>query len=431
MPAIGIVTAIANPALEAVVIRGLAESGDEVQVVRRCVEVSDVLAVAASGRARAVVIGDNLAGLDADVVRQLAAYGVVPIALAEPHHRWPSAYAIDIVLDAAATPGDLADRIVTAARTGVRDLTLASADAASTPPEGAAPPVSTATARGTVIAVWGPTGAPGRSTVALGIADEAARLEHPTLLVDADPYGGAQAAMLGLLDESPGIAAACRAAAAGTLDAAGLNRISLQIAARLKLLTGISRADRWPELRPAAVETVIAQARASSAVTVIDCGFCIEEDEELTYDSLAPRRNAATTTALRLADEVVLVAAGDPVGVARAVRAAQDLRALLPSVTPRLVVNKVRPGVLDGDPAAQLDDAFARFTGLPVARLLPSDGKAVDTALRSGRALAEAAPGSALRRALTALTADLLPAAASASARPGRRRRARRGARTR
>ena len=42
---------------------------------------------------------------------------------------------------------------------------------------------------GTVVAVWGPTGAPGRTTVAITLADELARLGHETLLVDADVYG--------------------------------------------------------------------------------------------------------------------------------------------------------------------------------------------------------------------------------------------------
>ena len=71
-----------------------------------------------------------------------------------------------------------------------------------------------------VVAVWGPTGAPGRTTVAVGLADEAARLGISTLLVDADVYGGVVAQVLGLLDESPGLAGAARLAATGSLDAA-------------------------------------------------------------------------------------------------------------------------------------------------------------------------------------------------------------------
>ena len=79
---------------------------------------------------------------------------------------------------------------------------------------------------GTVIAVWGPTGAPGRSTVAMGIADEAAVAGNTVLLIDADVYGGVLAAAFGLLDESPSRAgrSACRMASNGRLDGADAGR---------------------------------------------------------------------------------------------------------------------------------------------------------------------------------------------------------------
>lgn len=419
MATIGIVTAIANPALEAVVISGLGQSADDIAVVRRCVEVADVLAIAASGQARAVVIGDNLAGLDADIVTRIAAHGVVPIALTEPGSSWPSAHYFPVVLDATTDPATLARQIETAARAGVTHRPLLHDTEATAPhPASSAQPL-----RGRVIAVWGPAGAPGRSTVAVGIADEIARLEHHTLLIDADPYGGSLGAMLGLLDESPGIAAACRAAAAGTLDSTSLARTCLQVAPNLRMLTGISRGDRWPELRPSGIEALLAQARALAAVTVVDCGFSIEEDEELTYDTLAPRRNGATTTALQLADEVLLVIGCDPVSVARGIRAAQELRDLFPAITPRIVVNQVRSSVLNGDPQVQLDEALQRYAGLSAHSLLPLDRKACDAALLRGRMLAEVAPSSSLRKALTGLARTLVPAADPAPRR--RRRRAR------
>ena len=124
-------------------------------------------------------------------------------------------------------------------------------------PSGHAP----ARGRGRVLAVWGPTGAPGRTSVAIAVADEAARLGVSTLLADADPYGGIDAQTLGLLDESAGFALACREASAGRLDTAQLALQSRQLRPGLRVLTGIARADRWPELRPAAVQAVFARAR--------------------------------------------------------------------------------------------------------------------------------------------------------------------------
>ena len=50
---------------------------------------------------------------------------------------------------------------------------------------------------GRVVVVWGPQGAPGRTTVAAGLAGVLAARGAETVLVDADPYGGAVAQHLG------------------------------------------------------------------------------------------------------------------------------------------------------------------------------------------------------------------------------------------
>ena len=49
-------------------------------------------------------------------------------------------------------------------------------------------------ATGKLIAVWGPTGAPGRSVVAAGLAAHLADLGLHTVLIDGDVYGGSVAA---------------------------------------------------------------------------------------------------------------------------------------------------------------------------------------------------------------------------------------------
>lgn len=416
MAAIGVVTAIANPALEAVVLRALATRSGDIQVVRRCVEIADALAVAASGSARAVVVGEGLPGLDADLVRAISSYGVVPIAVHEPGARWPASCRFPVTVDATDAADELAEAIIGAARSGISapsSTPVAQPAAYGTPP------------RGRVISVWGPAGAPGRSTVALSIADEIARRGLPTLIIDADVYGGSIATMLGLLDESPGVAAACRAAAAGSLDAASLARTCLQVAPSLRVLTGISRSDRWPELQPAAFEDVVEQARQLAAFTIVDCGFAIEQDEELAYDTLAPRRNGATIAALERSDEILLVSGCDAVSVARGVRAVQELAELIPGARPRVVVNKVRSSAFQGNAHDQLREAFERFAGVGVSALLPLDQKACDTALLRGRVIADVAASSALRKAVSELAGTLTGANAATPRRRSKRARAR------
>jgi Flp pilus assembly CpaE family ATPase len=162
---------------------------------------------------------------------------------------------------------------------------------------------------------------------------------------------------------------------------------------------------------------VLEQARRLAALTVVDCSFCVEEDEELSFDSAAPRRNGATLTVLEAADTVLCVSGADPVALQRTIRAVGELRERLPSVQPVVVVNQVRRGPVPGDIEAEIAAALARFAGVDVACFLPADRKATDAALAAGRTLAEVAAGSPLRAGLRALAADLTGVTVAATAR--------------
>ena len=116
-------------------------------------------------------------------------------------------------------------------------------------------------ARAAIIAVWGPAGAPGRSTVAIELAVELARGGRHVGLVDADTHAPSIALALGLADEAPGFAAACRQAELGGLDARELTRISAPLGRTgVEVLTGLNRPSRWPELSDARVAAALARA---------------------------------------------------------------------------------------------------------------------------------------------------------------------------
>ena len=218
------------------------------------------------------------------------------------------------------------------------------------------------------------------------------------------------AAHLGVLDESPGLAAATRMANAGTLDAPALLAQTLVVADGLWVLTGIARADRWPEIRPSALEVVLAQARSIAEVVIVDCGFCLEEDEELSFDTVAPRRNGATLTALAGADTVLAVAAGDPVGLQRFVRGLDELAERVAPSDLRVVVNRLRRGPIGADPQGQIEAALQRFAGATPVAYLPEDRDACDTALLRGRTVPEVAPDSRLGKEVAALARALVAA---------------------
>ena len=228
------------------------------------------------------------------------------------------------------------------------------------------------------------------------------------MLVDLDTWGASVAQALGMVDEAPGVAAAARASEQGTLDVVGLARLSPEVVPGLRVLTGLPKADRWPELRVAAVEDVLRLARRVVDHVVIDAGFAIEDDEELSYDTAAPRRNAATLAALEAADQLVVVGAADPVGLQRLVRAVQDV-AVIPSPPPIVVVNKVRASVAGPHPERAIAQVLGRFAGMEQVRFVPWSPEVCDAAILQGRSVHEVAPHDPLSVAIGDLTAALEP----------------------
>jgi Flp pilus assembly CpaE family ATPase len=216
------------------------------------------------------------------------------------------------------------------------------------------------------------------------------------------------AQVLGFLDEAPGLAAVARLANNGQLDLAALAAAAPLAGPNLRVLTGISRADRWPELRPSALEQVWALARSLAAVTVVDVGFCLEQDEELSFDTAAPRRNGATLATLDAADTVLAVGAADPVGLQRLVRGLTQLRETVPGALPRVVLNRVRRGAVGSEPEAQLAEALQRYAGVRDLAYVPEDREALDAALLQARALLEVDRDSRARAALAGIAAALV-----------------------
>ncbi|HET7414317.1 MAG TPA: P-loop NTPase [Arthrobacter sp.] len=397
---------------------GLERLHGPVTVVRRCSELSELVAACQTGIARAAIITDMADELNSSLVERMNVAEVAVVALSADEServRLEAIGAFCAPVDLSA--GELADVVASAvdslARTGPRVETAISSGYAD--PGASLSPVnsfvedesSLEEPAGRITAVWGPAGAPGRTTVALNLAAELAAGGNSTILIDADTYGASIATALGLLDESAGLAQACRLADQGLLNSPELDRVSSQVViggGRLRVLTGITRADRWPELRSSALAQVLELCRHSADYTIVDCGFCLEADEELSFDTQAPRRNGATLRSLELADAVFAVGAADAIGVPRMIRALTELEAAVPSVSPKVVFNKVRSSALGRSPRRQLNEAWERYgPRFDIDAYLPSDLGATDAALIAGSSLLESAPTSSLRTAIAAL----------------------------
>lgn len=284
--------------------------------------------------------------------------------------------------------------------------------------------------RGTVLTVWGPAGAPGRTTVAIALAGELAALGQRVALIDADTHAAANAPALGLLDEAPGIAAAARLVRTHSLTTDELARVASTSSSSLgdvQVLTGLVRSARWPELAPDRVAGVLDACRDWVDWVVVDVASPLETDEEISLDAVAPRRNGATIAALREADRVLAVGAGDTVGMTRFLHAYPELLEIVPAERVDVVMNKVRASAMGVAPESSLDQTLARLGGVVAGHHIPFDPGAADAAMLQGVPIGDVAPRSRMRRRLRDLASALLPAAPTRAA----RRRAQQAARSR
>ena len=375
----------------------------DVVVLKRCVDVADLLATASAGQADAAVVGIDAPGLDTAAVDHLRHHGVHIVAVL------PSTTDTDVATLAATRVG-IHTVVGEAELDRLADVLVAGDEVA---PETAAPEIEESPAAGPrpgrVIAVWGPAGAPGRTTVAVGLAAELARRRR-TILVDVDPYGGAVAQVLGIVDEVSGVLSAARVVASGQLPER-FGGIQRSLDHRLSVVTGLPRADRWVEVRAGVVEHLLEIARGHGFV-VADTGFSLEDDPTLDQVGGRPGRNRMTLASLESADEVVVVGSADPVGLSRLARGLVELREVVAPPSMHVVVNRMRP---------TLGWAERHLTGMldglaPASRMhfLPDDRATVDRALLAGRTLQEVGD-SGLTRALAGVAAELVPGQAAKS----------------
>ena len=263
-----VLLAAGGEAWEAAALR-LLDAGGPTVVLKRCVDLADLLASAATGQADVAVVSGDLPGLDADAVMQLLRDDVRCVAVGGPEDALTRIGVVGVVPE-----DDLAALPEAVGSAGTRELVRRSrARRPSSTPRSPARP-------GRVVAVHGPAGAPGRTTLAIGLAAEHAHRGEPTVLVDADPHGGAVAQHLGVLDEVSGLLAAARLVNAGSLDAAAFARCRRVVADGLEVLTGLPRPDRWVEARPGVLDAVLDRAREVGDV-VVDTGFSLEDDADL------------------------------------------------------------------------------------------------------------------------------------------------------
>lgn len=280
-------------------------------VVRDCVDAVDLAAAALVEPGLCVVISQRTQRLTADVLHRLAGHvarivliGEEPFIIANT----PSLTQIELPADA----DELAMKVGAA-------LTRTDVDAEVAY---VAAPDQTSH-QGKVVALWGTSGAPGRSTLAIALADQAARSGVLTCLVDADIEGAAIGTHVGLAREGDSLLLACRLAERSALNQESASSVLTEVAPGLRVLSGLSDPHRWPEVTAQAATAVIEWAAQTHSLVVVDASAGLADTSDPTLRAANPR--AVTRAVLDHADVIVVVTQASPISLQRLVFALGDL----------------------------------------------------------------------------------------------------------
>lgn len=344
------------------------------KIVARCAGPGEALGVALREQAT-VVVGDPVRGWwDRDVIEHFVSAGIV-VAIIGP----------DAPPGGVALPDTHPEALVQALRNINAPVCVTSDEAPQTTMN-----------RGSVLAVWGGHGAPGRTTISTHLAAAAQQKGVSTLLIDADTWAPSVAQHLGL-DEGAGLVQAVRAVSQGD---SGLSHV-VRYPSGVSVLVGIARPELWTEIQEQSFTALIDEAASEYELVVIDVAAPIEEDEELSFDQVPYRRNLVGRSTLAIADRVIQVAGASPVALRRAISATRSLAIEIPKAATNVEL------VLNGAPRSrsrfrEIESALIQHLERRPVAAIPSE-PLCESALWNGELVSDIAPRSQFSQAINSL----------------------------
>ncbi len=363
-----------------------AELSQQLRVVRRCADLAEALGATDSGIGDVVIVDIDVPGLERATVHSFASNQVPVVALVSASSRKDPAQAgIGSVVTPHVGANELYGILVEAVASAQEESSLAVWEE----------PAAEADPRSALLAVWGPSGGPGRTLVASNVAWELARAGCETLLVDADTVGPCLSQVLGVIDDVPGLVSACRAVLKGTMTGDTFASLTPYVAEHLRLMSGIGVPSRWSELHTSALDRVLKDARACADAVVVDMASPLEAS-----DATAPgrERNGAGLTVLENATHVLAVVNADPVSITRFIREGEHLRELTDAPV-SAIVNRTNGAVSLG----QIERSLRSRMNLAEVMSIPYDVGSVSRASWDGVLVCEASPRSESAKALHAI----------------------------
>jgi MinD-like ATPase involved in chromosome partitioning or flagellar assembly len=383
-PNLRIVTLTGDPENEATVASALSARRD-VELVLRCVDRIELLAGLRSGAVDAIVAVGAPPWFDRQGAAEARRAGIRVIGVV--------GNSVDAErladLGAALVPANAtADEVIERCRTAEAEIV---------------PPFSVAAGgpSGRLIALWGPKGAPGRTTLAIELAASLAATEPATLLIDGDPYGGDMVQLLGVAEELASVVWAARVAARDDLDAGRMTLDFRRVGANGPvLLPGLTRPELWADVSEAGWRALLNVARASFRNIVCDVGFCLEPEAPPGHGSGG--RNRMTRIAVGSADHVVAVCSAEPIGVKNFLWSFDELCGLAGEDRISIVANRVRRGT-----EKEVGDLIRRHLGRRPSAYIPDRPADTARAVMDAQPVLRAAPRSDVGAAVRGLAASL------------------------
>ena len=244
------------------------------------------------------------------------------------------------------------------------------------------------------LAVWGPTGAPGRTTVAVGLAGAfRAQGEGETVIVDCDLGRGKVACHLGAPPGNTLVTACALPPPPDQPCAPG----HLQRPRRDGpwLLAGVATPAQWPDVEPARLARLLGALRAHYRLIVLDVGAALPPDP----------RGGAHQVALQAADLVLAICQASPAGLEDfCIQFPSLLATLGPERSTRVgvVLNHVAP-----EGVTRYRSSLAHLPHAPLLAALPHDHSAVTQAQAMRRPLTQATPRAPIALALCRLAQEI------------------------
>jgi MinD-like ATPase involved in chromosome partitioning or flagellar assembly len=369
MEVMRVVTLAGDPEREAELAPRLALE-PSLDLYMRCIDRVELLATVRSGTIDAIVSVGAPGWFDVQAAREAARGGIRLVGVVDNALETEVLERLGVsVLDANASVGQIVD----ACR--------------SAQPAAPISPVEVERTRsGQVVAIWGPKGAPGRTTLAIELSYALAGAGETTVLVDADPYGGDALQMLGVVEELPTILWAATAAASDRGRGDILNHLRKVGANGPLLVPGLPRAELWTEVDDFGYGELIKLLAAQACYVIVDVGFCLEDSGFLGGRT---GRNAMARATLERADRVIAVCRADAVGVKNFIWSFESLRELIDDDRLSVVLNRLSVG-----DRREVDELLLRHTGRRSTLGIPDRPHDCRKAVERGGALHEVHPSS-------------------------------------